>query len=293
MKILLVVVLFLIPRIVEAQIKPFEVLNSQVSQGDTLILRINPQWQGPGVGILVFNSNYLPNKFGYVYIGISVDAEPDKYQLFLTEYSRIMTDVLPAEINVSERYFNEWFRGRSPIPTKITREQLTRDQKLKNKVYSSVNMSEDYTTEKYREPLDSMEIKDEFGTKRIYGAYDKKKKNIRIERIVSHGGVDLKATVGTKVYAINSGRIILAKHMLADGNILIIDHGSGIISIYLHLSKFAVREGNVVKNGQLIAYSGNTGGQNVPPHLDFRIRVHDQFVDPLIFIDTYNKYVAN
>lgn len=291
MKKLLIMTLVLISQTLTAQIKPFEVLNPQVSQGDTLIIRINSQWQGPGVGILMSNLNYLPNKFGYVYIGISIDMEAGKYQIFMTEYGRIRMDIFSDEFNVSERYFNEWFRGRSPVLTKITQERLTKDQKLKNKAYSSVNLSEDYTTGKYREPLDSVGVNDEFGTKRIYGAYDKNKKNIKVERIVSHGGVDLRAAVGTKVYATNSGKVLLAKPMLADGHILMIDHGSGIISMYLHLSKLVIREGNIVKNGQVVAYTGNSGG--VPPHLDFRIKVHDTYVDPLRFIEDYNKYVAH
>ncbi len=284
--------MLLISQISAAQVKPFEVLNPQVSQGDTLIIRINPQWQGPGAGMLIDGRGYAPNKFGYVYVGIRVDVEPAKYQVFLTEYGQIKTDILPAEFEVSEKYFNEWFRGKSPVLAKATQERLTKDQTLKNRAYSSINLLEDYTIGKYREPLDNMEVKDEFGTKRIYGAYDKKKKNIKIERIVPHGGVDLRATIGTKVYAINSGKVILAKRMLADGNILMIDHGSGIVSMYLHLAKFTVREGSIVKNGQndqLIAYSGNTGGRNVPPHLDFRIKVHGTYVDPLKFIEISNQ----
>lgn len=282
----LIVFVFLFPVISQAQV--FSISSTNVVQGDTLVVRISSQWQKPGAGVLLWDSNYLSNKNGYVYVGIRVDVEPGKYQVFLTEYGRIKMDVLPLEFEVLERNFSEWFRGKSPVLNKVVRERLVKDRELKNKAYESANLEENYTTGKYVEPLDYIEVKDEFGAKRIYGAYDKKKKNIRVEKIVSHGGVDLKAQIPTKVMAINSGRVLFDRHLLADGNILILDHGSGIISLYLHLSRFLVKEGDKVKRGQAVAYTGATG-TDAEPHLHFMIKVHKTNVDPLRFIEIMNS----
>ena len=268
----------------------FEIVNPQIKQGDTLIVNINPQWRDPGGGINVFGKNYTPNKFGRVFIGIAVDTLPGKHSLFLTDYGRIRTDVVSYQIEVVEKEFPEWFRGRAPVLSKTVEQRLEKDRELKEKAYKSGSVFEDHTSGQYIYPLEDIFVTSEFGSRRIYGSYSKNRKQINIERVVSHGGVDLRARIPTEVRAINSGWVILARRLLADGNLLIIDHGSGVVSMYLHLSRLKVKEGDTVKKGQIIAYTGSTGG--VPPHLDFRIKVWSTDVDPLEFIENYNKNIA-
>ena len=187
LKMFLILISFALTIVPSAQAQSFEVLNPKVSQGDALIIKINPQWQGPGVGILFQKSDYLPNKLGYVYIGIKVDILSGKYQVFLTEYDRIKRDIPPAEIEIVERNFTEWFRGRSLFPSKAAQARLNKDREIKNKAYDSAELYEDYTTGKYAEPLADIDVRDEFGSRRIYGTYSKSKKQINIEKIVPHG----------------------------------------------------------------------------------------------------------
>lgn len=94
-----------------------------------------------------------------------------------------------------------------------------------------------------------------------------------------HYGVDVAVPTGTPVYAPASGVISLAeKDMYYTGGTLTIDHGHGLASTFLHLSKLHVKLGQAVKQGQLIADAGATG-RATGPHLDWRVSWFDARVD--------------
>lgn len=100
---------------------------------------------------------------------------------------------------------------------------------------------------------------------------------------IQHLGVDLDAVEGTSVYAINDGKVALVQGLTVYGNTIIIDHGLGIYSLYLHLSEFKVSEGEMIERGQSIGLVGNTGW-SLGPHLHLSIKVNGASVDPLKFI---------
>jgi murein DD-endopeptidase MepM/ murein hydrolase activator NlpD len=94
-----------------------------------------------------------------------------------------------------------------------------------------------------------------------------------------HYGVDVAVPTGTPVYAPASGVISLAeKDMYYTGGTLTIDHGHGLASTFLHLSKLHVKLGQTVKQGELIAAVGATG-RATGPHLDWRVSWFDARVD--------------
>ncbi len=95
-----------------------------------------------------------------------------------------------------------------------------------------------------------------------------------------HRGTDFGAPQGTSIKAINSGRIILAKNMFYDGNMVTIDHGQGLLSLYLHLSRIDVKEGALVSPGQTIGLSGSTG-RSSGPHLHLQVKWEGTDIDPL------------
>lgn len=103
----------------------------------------------------------------------------------------------------------------------------------------------------------------------------------------THTGVDLAATTGTPIYAAGDGIVLIAGYSApwgAYGNMVLIDHGNGTVSLYGHQSKVAVSQGDKVKAGQLIGYVGSTGW-STGPHLHFEIRVNDQSVNPLRYFN--------
>jgi murein DD-endopeptidase MepM/ murein hydrolase activator NlpD len=94
-----------------------------------------------------------------------------------------------------------------------------------------------------------------------------------------HYGTDFRGRVGNPVVAVNDGRVTLVRDAWASGLSVIVFHGSGLHSVYFHLSKALVREGDLVKRGQRIGRVG-ASGRSSGPHLHWGMRVGDLYVDP-------------
>jgi murein DD-endopeptidase MepM/ murein hydrolase activator NlpD len=115
-----------------------------------------------------------------------------------------------------------------------------------------------------------------FGSSRIYNG---KKKS-------QHLGLDFRASTGTPVHAPNAGIVILARPLYFEGNCVMLDHGQGLITIYMHLSEFKVKEGEKVAAGQLIALSGGTG-RSTGPHLHFAVRWRGEYLNPATLLELH------
>ena len=94
-----------------------------------------------------------------------------------------------------------------------------------------------------------------------------------------HPGVDYAAPLGTAVMAAAAGTVIFAGQQTGYGNVVIVDHGGGVVSKYGHLSAFDVQAGQTVAAGEQIAESGATGNAT-GPHLHFEVDVNGVAVDP-------------
>jgi len=103
----------------------------------------------------------------------------------------------------------------------------------------------------------------------------------------THFGIDYANKTGTPIYAPNSGTVKLASYTPAYGNVIVIDHGLNIFSMYLHLDSYNVKAGDKVSQGQLIAKVGSTGLAD-GPHLHFTMFVNKTIVDPEQWIFNYN-----
>lgn len=100
---------------------------------------------------------------------------------------------------------------------------------------------------------------------------------------IRHLGVDLTAPKGAAVGAINAGVVRKAYFDTVYGNTVVVDHGQGIFSLYLHLDRMAVKEGTILRRGSLIGRVGSTGYAEAP-HLHLSIKINDVPVDPLNFV---------
>ncbi len=118
-------------------------------------------------------------------------------------------------------------------------------------------------------PPTDTEVTEVFGVKRIM---NEKKTSV-------HRGMDFRGKTGTPVRAINSGRVVLEDELFFGGNTLIIDHGTGLYSVYMHLSRFNVKEGEEVSAGQIIGFIGSSG-RVTGPHLHMSVRLSGVSVNP-------------
>lgn len=95
-----------------------------------------------------------------------------------------------------------------------------------------------------------------------------------------HRGVDLVARYGSRVLAAGAGVVLYTGRQTTYGNMVVVLHGGGVATVYGHLWKFAVHPYELVQQGQLLGYSGNTGF-STGPHLHFEVRQDGQATNPL------------
>lgn len=98
-----------------------------------------------------------------------------------------------------------------------------------------------------------------------------------------HNGVDLASPTGTAIYAAYSGTVVAATYSSSMGNYVMINHGSGLYTIYMHASKLYVKAGDIVARGETIAAVGSTGN-STGPHLHFGVRLNGSYVSPWNYI---------
>lgn len=103
-----------------------------------------------------------------------------------------------------------------------------------------------------------------------------------------HGGADFGSAAGTPIKAPNSGRVVLAATCYYTGDTLVIDHGLGLFSLFAHLSATNVREGDVVKAGEIVGAVG-ASGRVTGPHLHWTVRANGARVDPLSLLSTLGE----
>ena len=99
----------------------------------------------------------------------------------------------------------------------------------------------------------------------------------------SHNGIDIGTPMGAPIVASNPGTIITASYVGSYGNVVMIDHGGGVVTNYAHGSKILVKVGQVVERGEIIMEAGSTG-LSTGPHLHFEIKINGTFVNPLPFV---------
>ncbi len=165
-----------------------------------------------------------------------------------------------------------WVKEKKLTPKLI--ERIRKEQKLLKKVLSQVTPKK-FKSNKFLLPIKRISISTPFGAKRILNG---KKRYI-------HWGVDLRARRGTPVRASLSGKVVLARELYYTGKTVIIDHGCGIHTLYAHLSKLLVKEGEFVKRGKVIGRVGSTG-RSTGPHLHFGVYVNGVRADPMLVLKT-------
>ena len=155
--------------------------------------------------------------------------------------------------------------------------RVAEEQVVLNKIYQS-SIPDFLFTESFGQPMDSV-VTSVYGTKRVY---NKQKKG-------QHLGIDYRAAIGDKVPASNAGKIVFSGDLFYTGWTVIIDHGMDIFTVYGHLSKTLVVQGDIVKRGDLIGLSGNTG-RTSGPHLHWGTKVQGQYIDGFVLIEESKKH---
>ena len=115
---------------------------------------------------------------------------------------------------------------------------------------------------------------------RITSRFSRARMHPVLRRVRPHLGIDYAARAGTPVQAVGAGTVTLAGYSGGNGRMVKLRHAGGYETMYLHLSRIAVRSGARVTQGQVIGYVGSTG-LSTGPHLDFRVSKNGRAVNPL------------
>jgi murein DD-endopeptidase MepM/ murein hydrolase activator NlpD len=153
-------------------------------------------------------------------------------------------------------------------PSPHALKQIAADQIVKEKAFASSSPARLWSVN-FLPPLPLAPESDSFGNQRLF--------NGKIASV--HHGLDYHAKLHTPVAAINSGRVVLARPLYFEGGCVVIDHGLGLMSVYMHLSKIQVAVGRRVRRGQIIALSG-ASGRATGPHLHLGVRWQGTYIDP-------------
>jgi len=160
--------------------------------------------------------------------------------------------------------------------TKESQNKLVSTLAEENKILANLRTGKKaFWTEKFAYPLSNIFVTDDYGYSRKTGEYS-----------IAHKGTDLRAKEGTLIAAMNRGVVRIARNFRNYGKVIVIDHGFGLMSFYLHLSRMNVNEGELVKRGQTIGLSGQTG-YALSPHLHLSLRINNNSIDPMKFMDLF------
>ena len=209
--------------------------------------------------------------------GVSLETTPGSYPLEIT--GTTIAGKAPSTKVTFSRKFNVArakyprievklsVEGKFTEPTPEQQKQIADAQEVKKDYLNRVTPGREWTGT-FSTPANAA-ISDVFGSQRIFNG----------KTSSPHLGLDFRVPSGTPVAAMNDGTVLLARPLYFEGNFVVIDHGQGLLTLYLHLSEFKVKEGDKVKRGQEIGLSGGTG-RATGPHLHVAVRWQGTYLDP-------------
>lgn len=139
--------------------------------------------------------------------------------------------------------------------------------------------------DRFSHPRDLHKITSPFWAKRVVSRFKiRKGKRVNLKpKTSTHGGLDLRAVTGAPIYALAKGTVAVAEHMYYEGKFTMLDHGQGVMSIYMHQSALGVKAGQTVSAGDEIGKAGATGAVT-GAHLHIAVYIRRVPVEPLSFL---------
>ena len=207
----------------------------------------------------------------YALAGVDLEALPGSYPLEVVatmpdgEVAHLTQDVRVGPSNYKTVYLR--VPDRFVKPDAAALRQIESDKQAKEIAFSHQTSAPEWSGD-FLAPAGSV-VSDSFGTRRVF--------NGQLASI--HRGLDFRVKSGSPVLAANSGEVVLARDMFYEGNCVIIDHGEQLMTVYMHLSRLEVAEGQKVTKGQVIGLSGATG-RATGPHLHMGVRWEGAYLDP-------------
>lgn len=219
----------------------------------------------------VFFSFDRRSKTWYGIAGVTLETKPGKYELMLTgEASAGKQLSWQKSVHVGKGKYRQiavTVPKQFTEPSPEQQQEIKEEQTLKHETFARTGPEQEWSGD-FLPPVKA-QISDVFGTARIFNG----------ETQSVHQGLDYAVPEGTPVDALNRGKVLLARLLFFEGNCVVLDHGQGLMTIYMHLSKIEVKEGEQVNRSQKIGLSGGTG-RATGPHLHVAVRWQGIYLDP-------------
>lgn len=243
--------------------------SNTIKQGQSVFIRLkseknldNPYLIFKGKKLKIFKQD---NGLYRGIIGIDALAKAGSYKIFLKDNSGQLNDeqylfIIPGKFKAQNITISGEKSNLTP-----TKDELDKIQKAKNTL-SDVAY---WVNPPFNSPVNGCMIS-QYGLIRYHNG---------IPTGDYHKGIDIKAPKGTPIRSIAGGKVLIAKQFRLHGGTVAIDHGQGLTSIYLHMSKITTRQGQIVTQNQKIGEVGSTGFAT-GPHLHYGIYVNGIPVNP-------------
>jgi murein DD-endopeptidase MepM/ murein hydrolase activator NlpD len=254
--------------------------STRVYNGEVAVLR----WQGEPLsfGVVRFRDKMIylyPDSGGAVaLLPVGLDVSAGDYPLLTamvdkqggTTASELTLQVLHKERPEERLTLPE----RMVTPDAISTARIAKESSLLKEKYA-MRSPRLWTT--FVRPVDEP-VSSVFGERRVMNGQTK----------APHSGTDFRSPAGTPIRSISKGRVALVADLFYTGKTVVVDHGEGLISLYAHLSKSLVIEGDELLAGEVLGHVGSTG-RSTGAHLHLTTRLLEERVDPLALLTALNN----
>lgn len=234
---------------------------------------VEATWRGLTVP-LVKDGNWV------AVLGVDLDDDEGEHSLSLTlEYADGTDREVATPLGVNARQYRTTRLTVEPKYVELSpenQERAAREAAELTAIYDRIT-PEALWTQPFTVPIPGVKGGRNFGHRRVFNEQPRN----------PHSGADLTAATGTPILSTNRGRVVLAKNLFFSGNAVFVDHGLGIYSAYLHLSRIDVEPGQMVERGEVVGLAGATG-RVTGPHLHWGFRVQGARVDPFSMLDVFS-----
>lgn len=244
-----------------------ELSPSEVNPGDAFLVRVTGVFSEP-VSLFSGKQLYFTNcgKDCFVAIGaVDIETSPGVYNVSLKSGGKSML----LGLSIRHAAFAVLRLTLPEAKVSLSPKDLQRADKEAERLNALWLISSDKLWNGgFITPLDNSKST-AFGTKRI----------INGKKISVHKGLDINGRAGEAIKASNRGRVVLSEELFFGGNTVILDHGQGIYTIYMHLSALNAGLGEIIPRGAVVGLVGSTGRAS-GPHLHFGVKVANVNTNP-------------
>lgn len=204
-------------------------------------------------------------------VGIPLDAETGRHQINIKNSDGQAS----YDFNVKDKEYQSQYltvqNKRHVNPDTMDLERIQRERDKIQKAKSNWRDIDDVSF-KFLQPVAGT-ISSQFGLRRFFNGEARR----------PHSGLDIAAAEGAPIHVPANGKVINTGLYFFNGNTVFIDHGQGLITMYCHLSKIDVEEGQAIKRGDVLGRVGKTG-RVTGAHLHWSVILNQTMVDPALFI---------